>query len=66
MKRTPEPDLCSWDDMLVTRTGSKRSIPPSKRLWVLRQFRDNGYPPEGFLVSWPEGKKRVRGDLGDE
>jgi hypothetical protein len=33
---------------------------------VLRQFRDNGYPPDGFLVSWPEGKKRVRGDLGDE
>ncbi|MCU0692662.1 MAG: hypothetical protein MUF54_14775 [Polyangiaceae bacterium] len=60
-------DLCTWKDLVVTRVGNKRSVSPAKRLWVLRQWRDSGYPPQGFTVSWPPGKKRVRMDgLGDE
>jgi len=63
----PDADICSWRALRVVNLRGKRAVSRPKTLAVLRYWRDHSEPPEGYIVQWPAGKKRVTMDgLGEE
>ncbi len=56
----PDPLCCSWKELRVVHTKSKRKVSAARTRAVLIYWRDHGLPPDGFAVQWPDGKKTVR------